>query len=183
MAEEAKKQPAPAPDAAADAKPAVSEKRGKMMTLGVFGGVMVVEAVAIFMCMKFMGSEPDPTLGMEHAMEATTKPWEQTHELAVADVRVPNNNGSRTILYSVKVVISVHHESQEKMKEFIENRKNTVDDVISRVIRSADERHLAEPGLETLKRQIRFELGRLIGDDKIIEHVLIPECMPIPTGF
>jgi flagellar basal body-associated protein FliL len=69
------------------------------------------------------------------------------------------------------------------MKEFIENRKNTVDDVISRVIRSADERHLAEPGLETLKRQIRFELGRLIGDDKIIEHVLIPECMPIPTGF
>ena len=182
MAAENPKPPATEAAPAADTK-AAPAPRGKALTFGIFGGVMVVEAVAIFLGMKMMGSEPDPTLGMEKTMETTTKPWEESQELSVAEVRVPNNNGSRTILYSTKVVIRVHHESRDKMKEFLENRKSTVEDLIGRVIRSADERQLSEPGLETLKRQIRFELSRLIGDDKVIEQVLIPECMPLPTGF
>jgi flagellar basal body-associated protein FliL len=187
MAAEAPKKPeaaptAPAP-APADAKAAAPPKSGKVATFGIFGGIMIVEAVAIFMCMKLMGKEPDPTLGVEHGLVTTTKPWEESHELPVATVRVPNSNGSRTMLYNVKVVVRVNHKDQAKVKEFLENRKNTIEDIIGRVIRSADERHLGEPGMETLKRQVRFELNSLLGDEKTIEQVLIPECMPIPTGF
>ncbi len=158
-------------------------KRGKMLTAGLFGGVMLVEGVAIFMAMKMMGSEPDPTVGMEHGLTPTTKPWEESQEINVARVRVPNTNGTRTLLYSVKVVIRVNHQDHERVQEFIEGRKSTVEDTISRVVRSADEQHLAEPGLETLKRRVRFELGALLGDEEVIEQVLIPECMPLPANY
>lgn len=173
----------PVKDGAAEAAPEkASGKSGKMMTMVVFGGAMLIEGVAIFACMKFLGTEPDPTHGMQE-MTATSKPWAQSVEMPVAKVRVPNNNGARTVLYSVNVVLSVHHAEADRIREFMENRKSTIEDVISRVIRSADEGHLAEPGLETLKRQIRFELSTLFGDDKAIEQVLIPECTPIPAGF
>lgn len=180
MATEAPKQEAPA-EAKAPAPP--EKKKGKFMTIGIVGGVMLVEGISIFMVMKFLGTEPDPTQGMEHEAPATTKPWEESQEIQVAQVRVPNSSGSRTFLYNVRVVIRVNHKDHDKVKEFMDGRKNTIEDVISRVIRSADERHLAEPGLETVKRQIRFELGSLLGDESLIEQVLIPECMPLPTGY
>ncbi|HVP09727.1 MAG TPA: hypothetical protein VMV94_00910 [Phycisphaerae bacterium] len=169
---------APAADQAANGK-----KKKSLATFGLFGGVMVVEGLAIFLCMRFFGSHPDPTLGVEGIQVQASQPWKESAELEVAKLRVQNNNGQRTVLCSVTVVVRVHQSDADKVKEFLENRKNTINDALSRIIRSADEKHLNEPGLETLKRQFRFELSSLINDDAIIEQVLIPECMPLPTGF
>lgn len=144
---------------------------------------MIVEGAGIFIVMKMVGSDPDPTVGMEQALVPTTKPWAESQEIPVAKVRVLNSSGSRAMLYNVRVVVRVHNENVERVDEFIKGRAGTVEDTIGRVIRSADERHLGEPGLETLKRQVRHELGKLLGDDTLIEQVLIPDCMPMPTGF
>lgn len=175
------KQEAPAPEKK-DAAPEPA-KKGKFGLVGLVGGIMVVEGVAVFMCMKFLGSDPDPTVGMEQTQVPTTRPWQESNEIMVAKVRVLNNSGAKAMLYNVKVVIRVNHQKEQRVADFIESRKNTVQDVISRVIRSAEERHLSEPGLETLKRQVRHELGALLGDDSLIEQVLIPECMPMPAGY
>ncbi|MBI5763872.1 MAG: hypothetical protein HZA51_10150 [Planctomycetes bacterium] len=169
-----------APDV--EAKSVAPKKKGKMLTVALFGGVMIIEGVAIFATMKMLGHEPDPTVGME-PLAPTTKPWEESSELPVVSVRVPNSNGARTMLYSVKVAARVNHKELDEVKGFLEKRKSTVEDVISRVIRSAEEKQLAEPGLETLKRLLRYELGTLIGDEHKFEQILIPECMPIPAGF
>lgn len=171
-------------DAASEAQPAPpAMKKGRFGTIGLVGGIMLLEGVGIFAAMKFLGSDPDPTVGMEQGLTPTTKPWEESQELLVAKVRVLNSNGPKAMLYNVKVVVRVHHQNQSKVQEFCDSRKSTVEDAISRVIRSAEERHLGEPGLETLKRQIRHELGVLLGDDSLVEQVLIPECMPMPTGY
>ena len=172
------KPPAPEETAKTDA-PA---KKGKALTFAVFGGAMLIEGVAIFATMKTLGHEPDPTAGME-VLHPTSKPWEESTELPVVSVRVPNNNGARTMLYSVKIAARVSAKEKDKAKEFLEKRKSTIEDMLSRVIRSAEEKQLAEPGLETLKRQVRFELNSLVGDEHLIEQILIPECMPIPAGF
>jgi flagellar basal body-associated protein FliL len=87
------------------------------------------------------------------------------------------------MLYNVRVAVRVHFNNVERVQKFFERRASTVEDTISRVIRSADERHLNEPGMESLKRQIRYELSSLLGDDTLIEQVLIPACMPMPTGY
>ncbi len=179
MAEADKKKEEPSAEAGEGDKP-----RGRpWATMGIFGGVMLLEGLAIFMCMKIFGSEPDPTLGMEGDLQPTTAPFEASRELEVSSVRVQNDNGQRATLYSVSVTIRVDHAREAMVTEFLKNRKATINDGISRLIRSAEEKHLAEPGLETLKRQIRFELSSLLGDDTIIEQVLIPEFTPLPIGF
>lgn len=162
---------------------ASTAKSGRMLTFGIFGGLMILEGVGIFLCMKFLGSDPDPTVGMDQGLTPTTRPWEESQEISVAKVRVPNTSGSRTMLYNVRVAVRVHFNNVERVQKFFERRASTVEDTISRVIRSADERHLNEPGMESLKRQIRYELSSLLGDDTLIEQVLIPACMPMPTGY
>ena len=179
MAETEKPKPAAAEESAKSESPA---RKGRMLIVAVFSGAMIIEGVAIFAAMKMFGHEPDPTVGMEVA-HSTTKPWEDSTELPVASLRVPNSNGARTMLYSVKVVARVNGKERDKVKEFLEKRKSTIEDTLSRVIRSAEEKDLAEPGLETMKRKFRFELNALVGDEQLIEQVLIPECMPIPAGF
>lgn len=177
---EAKEKPAENTDEKGAAPP---KKKKSMATMGIFGGVMVVEGLAIFFGMKLLGSEPDPTVGMMETLQTTTAPFEESKEIEVAHVRVQNANGARTILYSVTIIARVRRENEEMLREFLDNRKATLNDAISRIIRSADEKHLAEPGLETLKRQVRFELSNLLGDDTVIEQILIPEFTPLPTGF
>lgn len=164
-------------------QPAAGKKRKPIATIGIFGGVMVLEGLGIFFCMKFFGSEPDPTAGMDTPLMVTTAPFEESKEFKVAHVRVQNANGARAILYSVGVSIRVHHDNELMIEDFLSNRSATIDDAISRIIRSADDGTLSEAGLETLKRQIRFELSSLLGDDTVIEQVLIPEFTPLPTGF
>jgi len=153
-----------------------------MATLGLFGGVMLIEGLAIFFAMKFLGSEPDPTLAVE-GMKPTTRPVQERKELEVCHMRVPNSNGSQTTLYNIRIAVVVHYTSEEEVRGMLENRQHAIEDRIGQVVRSADQRHLAEPGLESLKRQIQFELNNMLGDDQLIEAVLIPELMPLPTGF
>ena len=177
MADEDKK-----PEAAEEAAPAPKPKKS-LVTFGVFGGVMLVEGIAIFLSMRFLGSDPDPTKGMVGLEQPTTQPWAESKELEVASLRVLNRNGPRLMLYNVHVVITVHHSDVDAAQSFLESRASTIEDTMSRVIRSAEEKHLAEPGLETIRRQLKHELHVLIGDETTIEQVLIPEFTQLPTGY
>ena len=177
----AEKEQQPLPEAPETPPP--TEKRGKpILTFGIFGGVMIVEGVAIFLGMKFLGSHPDPTKGLE-GLQPTTQAWTETQEFDVANLRVLNRNGPRAMLYSVRIVVTAHYSKKDKVEEFLKGRKSTIEDVISQILRSAEEKYLAEPGLETLRRQLRFELNALLKDEGVIEQVLIPEFTPLPTGF
>lgn len=180
MADDEKKNiEAPADDATSG-----KSRKKPIATIGIFGGVMLVEGLALFFAMKwFFGADADPTMGMMDELTVTTQPFTESKELELAHVRVQNDQGNRTILYSVTVTVRIHHDNEKMVNDFMKNRCATINDVISRIIRSANPEHLAEPGLETLKRKIGFEVGSLLGDDQIIEQVLIPEFTPLPTGF
>lgn len=168
---------------APDASEASSAKSGKMKTMGLFGGVMLLEGLAIFFAMKFFSPEPDPTMGMDPELTAATQPALATKELELARVRVQNTNGERTILYSVTANIVVPSELEAQVQTFLDNHRAAINDMLSRIIRAAEDKHLHEHGLETLKRLIRFELTKMIGEDLTIERVLISEFTPLPTGF
>jgi len=183
MAEETKKTDAPAaaPPAGDEAKPEGAKPKKKMFMIGLFGGVMLVEAVGIFMAMKMFGSEPHPVEA--EGLTETTQPTMEIQEIEVANVRVPHVSGSRTTVYSMRVVATVEHEKMEAVKAVMESKKWTVIDTVSRVIRQAAETELSEPRLETLRRKMKFELNELCGEESAIEQVLIPECMPLTTGL
>ncbi len=158
-------------------------KPGKAKTFGIFGGIMVVEGLAIFFAMKAFAPEPDPTMGITPELNQTTQPGGNTAELELARVRVQNTSGARTILYSVTANIVVSKDREIDLQAFLDGHRATINDVMSRILRGAEEKHLNEPGLETIKRLIRFEMNKLLGNETDIERVLISEFTPLPTGF
>ena len=53
------------------------------------------------------------------------------------------------------------------------------------IIAQADPEKLvgaSEPGLETLRRQVKYQLDMFVGDG-LIDEVLVPRCIPIRTDF
>lgn len=177
----ADQKPNPAPAAGADEKAAPKSKKS-LATVGLVVGVMLVEGVAIFGVMKIFGSDPDPTLGM--GMEqTTTNPWKEYKEIEVARLRVENTNGTRTTLYNVRFVVTVHTSKAAEFELVLEQRKFTIEDALSRVVQEASEREMSEPGKETLKEKVRSELGKILRDPEMIQDVLIPELIALPTSL
>ena len=39
-----------------------------------------------------------------------------------------------------------------------------------------------EPGLETLRRQIKYQLDEIVGEG-LIDEVLVPKCIPFRTDY
>lgn len=185
MADAKPKSDPPAGNAAgAAAAPTTTDakKTKKMGTAVIVGVVMVVEGVALFGAMKFLGGKPDHAEAAEHA-EAASKPVVEDEEIQVVQLRALNVKSGRPVLYSLKVFVRVPSDKAESIKKTLEKKRATVEDSVARIVRSADPSHLSEDGLETLRRQIQFELGRLTNDASGVSEILIPECTPYPTGF
>ncbi len=169
-----------------NAKPEVAEtkpKSKKIMTLIVIGGVMLAEAGLIIGAMKMFGSEPEPAMAAdgeggeggvdgEGAGDATA-----LAEVCLAEVDASNNRTGRQYMYHLQVFALIEAEQKEALDKIIEERRATIQDRINTIIRAADPKQLNEPGLETLRRQVKFELQKIIGEGAIIHELLIPELL------
>jgi len=180
MADAKPKTEAPAGNAA-NAAPAPASKK-KMGTAVIVAVVMVVEGIALFGAMKFLGGKPEHADAAELA-EATSRPVMDDEEIQVVQLRALNVKSGRPVLYSMKVYVRVPADKAEAVKKILEKKRATMEDSVSRIVRSADPAHLTEDGLETLRRQIQFEVNRVTNDASGDSEILIPECTPYPTGF
>jgi hypothetical protein len=59
----------------------------------------------------------------------------------------------------------------------VDARQATICDRVNTVVRRAEPKFLSEPGLETVRRQIKFELDKVFGDEDLIQEVLLPELL------
>jgi flagellar basal body-associated protein FliL len=192
------------PDAAAKDAPKKDAKEGdahdkkaagggmltKMPVL--LGGVMLIEAVVLFAGFKFLGAGAKPAQGAEIAGSAnaagpTTVPSDSrdTVELKVADFRAPNKQSGRMFVYDVGIYAVVKSGSADQVKQIITDREALIQDRVRTIIAQSDPDKLgggSEPGLETLRRQIKFQLDEIVGDG-LIDEVLVPRCMPFRTDY
>lgn len=107
------------------------------------------------------------------------KPSELT-ELEVTALRAPNVKTGRRYLYDLAVFASVKEANRSKLERVLKERKATVEDRIRTIVAECDPDKLgggSEPGLETLRRQIKYQIQEIAGDDIVVE-VLIPRCIP-----
>lgn len=107
-------------------------------------------------------------------------------ELQVLEFRAPNKMGGRTFLYDVSIYVSVKAEHEAKVKDTITKSGALIKDRVRTIIAQSDPEKLgagSEPGLETLRRQVKHQLDEILGDPKIIDEVLVPRCIPIPVNF
>jgi flagellar basal body-associated protein FliL len=89
----------------------------------------------------------------------------------------------RLFLYDIEVYAKTKREKAEALKKMLEGYKATIEDRLSRVVRAAEPQDLQEDGLETIRRQVKHELGQIVGDEKMIDEILIPKCTPFKVDY
>ena len=177
----------------------------------LLGGVMLIEAAVLFAGFKVLGgSTPKVAPGAEladgkgeegsaeegsgghgegHGGGSGEKPKKvdkkKTVEIQVIDFKAPNKVSGRTFLFEVTFVATTKAENEEKVKAAIKDREALIKDRVRTIIAQADPEKLmgsSEPGLETLRRQVKYQLDMIVGEG-LIDEVLVPRCIPIRTDF
>lgn len=170
------------PQEKAGEAPAPKKKFPK--TLVIVLAVAVVQGGAFFAIFKFMGGHPAPAQAeASHAIETEApKPAPGVAEVTlVKNFKVPNNKSGRVWLYDVDISIVVAVDQKDKLKQLVEERGGEIGDCIARIMRGATEQILREDDLRILREQVAEGLADITGDKALIQRVLIPRFVPIPS--
>jgi flagellar basal body-associated protein FliL len=161
-------------------------------TPALLGVVMVVEAAVLFGGFKMLGGGPKDSHGAEphdgkHATDDKhAKPDPKTLvEVAVLEFKAPNRVNGNSYLYDVKIYVSAKPDNQKALTDVITARSATIQDRVRTIISQSDPSKLGggtEPGLETLRRQVKYQLDEIVGEG-MVEEVLIPKCIPYRSEF
>jgi len=168
------------------------------MLLGV---VMLVEALVLFAGFKMFSGPPHSAQAADAASDEEGGHGEGGHgdghggpvkgekrkvvELQVLEFKAPNKQSGRLFLYDVSVFVTVKTEFKERVEAGFKDREATIRDRARTIISQCDPEKLgggSEPGLETLRRQMKHQLDEIIGEG-MIEEVLIPRCIPYRQDF
>jgi hypothetical protein len=196
-----KKEAAPAAAAGEESKKAGGGFLTKLPVL--LGGVMVIEAVLLFAGFKMFGGAPKAAAGAELTKEeghggesahgehgeggATSVGDGKTPaEVPVVDgFRSPNKVSGHTYFYDVSIVVRTKPAVADTVKKSIDSHGSLIKDRLRTIIAQSDPEKLgggSEPGLETFRRQVKFQLDEIVGDG-LIDEVLVPRCIPFRTDF
>ena len=107
------------------------------------------------------------------------------YALPVIEFKATNKVSGRMFLFDVSIEAQVLGSNLEKVKSKLEQRKALISDRVRTIIAQSDPEKLngqAEPGLETLKRQVKFQLEDVIGPG-LIDEILVPRCIPFRADF
>ena len=204
MADKADKKPEAAPAAAGAGEKQDGKKGGGGGLMGktpvLLGIVMMLEAVVLFAGFKFLGGGPKQAAAVGLAQEGGDNgggggPGEgggkkgsekdRVVEINIVDIKAPNTQNGRRFIYDMSVFASVKGEFEQKVKDRIKERDALIKDRMRTIIAQMDPERLgggSEPGLETLRRQVKTQLEIIIGDG-MIDEVLVPRCIPFRADF
>jgi flagellar basal body-associated protein FliL len=159
------------------------KKPGKMLTLLIVAALMIGEGVGVFLLANTVSPPPpqaqagEAGLGDEGLDAAGLPLGDGMAEVHLADCTVTNRNGVKTYTVTISVAVLVQSKDAELMTAMAERMKARIDDRVNFVLRSADQKLLGQPGLETIKRHLRSEFDKIFGEDELIVEVLVPELI------
>lgn len=132
------------------------------------------------------GGSSDHGAAADHgSAPAKPKGKRKSVELKVVEFRAQNKLSGKTFIYDVSIYVVAKAEFEEKVKQTIEDRGALIQDRIRTIIAQNDPEKLgggSEPGLETLRRQVKYQLDEIIGDS-MVQEVLVPKCIPFAGGY
>lgn len=159
--------------------------RKKSIVLGIAVClVMLLEGGGLYLAMKLFEPKSVDAARLGGMKEsAKNGHYGDLAELIVADIKAPWVKTGRTFIFEVTVAIRVSKGVQQETQKALETNEALISDRLSRIIRSAEPNHLEEDGLETIRRQIKHELGVVLGDASIIGEVLIPRFIKFRADY
>ena len=156
--------------------------KSKLFAIMIVAGLMLIEGVGVYSLVKFTGGTPAASEaaqggGKTEPGQPIELPKDLEAEVEVLECRPSNRTVGKLITFHLKVSVLVRRENQEQVQKLVEEKKGRLQDRVNYVIRSAQLKHLNEPGLETIRRQIKHEFDSIFGDDELIVAVLIPQML------
>ncbi len=168
-------------DASASPPGGGGKKNLKVMLIVL--GLLGLEGGGIFFATKMMYGKPEEAEAVEVTdQEKRMQTLKDQVEIALPELNAYNKRDGRMFLFNFQVTIRVQSEQKEQVEEIIELRESTIKDRFNTVIRRADSKFLNEPELQTIRRQLQHELEDIIGDDQLIEELLIPKFFQSPAN-
>ena len=180
MAKQAEKQ-ATAPAAAAPAAAEHAAKKRFPLKMIVAALVVVgLEGGTVAITMLLNGGPKQAAAAP--LISKKVDPGRLSVEVPIESAKLPNSRSGQLYLYDISVVATVREANAAKVKKLLADRAAQVEDHIRAIVASADPKSLAQPGLQTLRRQIRYQLGQDLGRH-LIRKLLIPKCTPFRAEF
>jgi len=164
---------------------ATGGRRGRFFPIIVVAALMLGEGVAIFVVTRALNQTPLPSVAAETAGNQAGEggaAQSQLAEIELAECKPTNRVTGKLISFQLRVTALVPLAEEKEVEQLIKRKRERIRDRVNFVIRSAEPSHLAEPGLETIKRRIKHEIDELLGDDRIVREVLIPEFLQSGSG-
>ena len=103
----------------------------------------------------------------------------------VTEFKAPNKMTGRTFIYDIKICVLTKGEFQSRVEDTIKEREALIQDRVRTIVAQSDPEKLggaSEPGLETLRRQVKYQLDEIVGEG-MIDEVLVPRCIPLRTDY
>ena len=108
----------------------------------------------------------------------------ETVEIPVGEYKALNRTSGHSFLYDLSIFVVTKTKNETAVTEKLKAGKALIEDRIRTIIAESDPEKLGggEPGLETLRRQVKFQLDHVVGEG-IVDEVLVPRCIPYRADF
>ncbi|MCB9848443.1 MAG: hypothetical protein H6814_08525 [Phycisphaeraceae bacterium] len=159
------------------------EKSGKigLKTIVLVVGLLGVEAAVVGVAMTMWAGPGEVQAEIVTTDDAAA---ENVHELMIVSDRFPNHQSGKIWLWDTEIQIQVKQKNLDYVQRVLEERNAEIKTGISTLWRNAHHRHLTEPNLETMTRQLTEYLSSVFGEDADgqprVYKVLIPRCVGLP---
>lgn len=162
------------------------KKKSPIMLFAIVGGLMVAEAIGVYLLVKMTSAAPSTAAELE--LEGGSEDDdERIVEIPLLHERFQNRSTGRVWLWETEVVLKVRNRNVELINRQLERRAAEVKEGVAKIVGRALDRQLAEPGRETIDRQLTAYCNDIFGLDADgmprIEDVLIPTLHGAPADF
>ena len=158
-------------------------KGGGLKTMLIIAVLMILEAGALFVILKGMSGPTAVEASELEGLEGTGE--EAPVEVELVSDRYQNMTTGRVWEWRAQIYLRVRQKNVDEIQRIIERDQALIKEGISMIFSRALDRHLREPGRETITRQLTTYLNEVFGLDADglprIDRVIIPELKGFPA--
>jgi flagellar basal body-associated protein FliL len=144
---------------------------------------MIAEGGGLFVVMKMMGGGSAVVASELEGLEGTGD--EAPVEVQLVEDRFQNMQTGRVWEWRAQIYLRLRQKNVEEINRIMERDAATIKEGVAMIFSRAQDRHLREPGRETITRQLTTYLNEVFGLDPDglprIERVIIPELKGFPA--